>query len=239
VKRDKMVYYNKLTGDRIELFLVDGDGTVVSPEESELKSSWDMVGHLYVKKEIWDLDAVRWQKMMEDEKNPQEREKLYKKWVSRDAKQLRGKEATKAQEVLIPYTDGVVDFFRTVDGTVHKFLLSGGLNIIFERVAAELSFDDLLCNILHIDGNNRFSGDFNVRVNPFDKEQYLPRIIRGPEQLKYTAVFGDSSGDIPLFNRVRDAGGLAVAVNPRSDDVVQAADVKITDFRQLHEYITG
>lgn len=232
-----MTIYNLITGDRIDLMILDGDGTIIDYQESGLKSSWDLVGHLYVNKELWNVEAAMWQEIMQQEKNPQERDKLYRKWVSSDAKQLRGKDATKAQQVEIPYTKGAKQFFRTIDGTVNKFILSGGLNTIFDRAATELRLGECMCNVLHIDNNNRFTGDFDVRVNPFDKAKYLPYVTKDPDRLRYAAVFGDSSGDLPLFNIVKEAGGLVVAVNPMSDEVAQAADIRITDFRELYKYI--
>jgi phosphoserine phosphatase len=208
---------------RIKLVSIDGDGCLFAYTNigSAFHSSWDALAFAYGLKEKWD-----------------ERSKLYyqspaksNQWAEEDAADLRGLPLQKAESALypIPYSPGVREFLQASRGRLVRGLLSGCLDLVGHRAAAETGLDFCFCNIMHT-ANGIFSGTIDQAVSPWHKHLFLPEICRrfnvAPEEICHV---GDHENDLPCFERV----GLAVAFRPKHPEVQRLAKYVIDDFAEL------
>ncbi len=105
-------------------------------------------------------------------------------------------------------------------------IVSGGLDLLADRIARELGIDRSLANGVHTNPAGRLTGEGIVRVPIHDKEGVLARLqvelgIR-PEE---TASVGNSEIDVGLFRRSR----VGVAFLPEDEQVRHAASAVVTE----------
>lgn len=108
-------------------------------------------------------------------------------------------------------------------------LLSGCVDVVGHKAAAETALDFCFCNIMHTE-NGVFNGACEMFVSPWHKHLLLPDICRqyevAPEEICH---IGDHENDIPCFERV----GLSVAFRPKTAEVGKMANYVIDDFAGL------
>jgi phosphoserine phosphatase len=207
----------------IKLVSIDGDGCLFAYTNvgSAFHSSWDALAFAYGLKEAWDERSKKYY---------QSRAQGHQ-WAEEDAADLRGLPLQKAESVLypVPYSPGVREFLQASRGKLVRGLLSGCLDLVGRKAAAETELDFCFCNIMHT-ANGVFSGTIDQAVSPWHKYLLLPEICRrynvAPEEICHV---GDHENDIPCFERV----GLAVAFRPKHPEVAQAAKYSIDNFAEL------
>jgi phosphoserine phosphatase len=208
---------------QIKLVTIDGDGCLFAYTNigSAFHSSWDAVAFAYGLKEVWDERCKKYY-LSPDHSN---------QWAQEDAADLRGRPLQQAESVLypIPYSRGAREFLQASRGRLVRGLLSGCLDLVGKKAAAETEMDFCFCNVMHIE-NGVFSGAFDQAVSPWHKHLLLPEICRryhvAPEEICHV---GDHENDIPCF----ELAGLAVAFRPKLPEVGKAAQYVIDDFAEL------
>lgn len=115
-------------------------------------------------------------------------------------------------------------------------IVTGGLDVLANKVAKELQITHVLANGLEVDENGYLIGEGILRVDPRRKFEALLELIDelGINEGECVCV-GDSEYDVSFLERA----GMAVAIG---DDrrLVEAADVVIPDFGsfdRLLEYL--
>ena len=112
-------------------------------------------------------------------------------------------------------------------------LLSGCLDVVGKKAAAEMELDFCLCNTLHAD-DGVFSGTMDYAVPVWDKHLFIPELCRRyqvtPEEICHV---GDHENDMGCFESV----GLAVAFNPKLEKVARMARHVISDFGELNQIL--
>jgi HAD superfamily phosphoserine phosphatase-like hydrolase len=236
--RTSMALYNKINGRRIDLLVCDGDRTLIDFKGSEYGSSWDLVGHLYCLPDEWQRTARMYVCRINQATTPQDQEAIFREWICYDLMLLKGNDATPAQQADIPYNKGVTEYFSGgIDGT-RTAIVSAGLDIIFERARKELGIDVCITNRIGIDRQGRFDGTIKLDVTLHNKQRHLIELMGalGIQSAGQVMAVGDSHGDIALLETVKLAGGLAIAINPTSDEVAKVADAVVQDFFELDMY---
>ncbi len=108
---------------------------------------------------------------------------------------------------------------------IRTAIVSGGIDLLARRLAAELRIDVALANGLRVRADGRLTGEGIVRVPIHGKEEALAALQAQlgfpPEE---TAAVGNSEIDIGLFRRSR----LGIAFAPEDEAVRRAADRVVT-----------
>lgn len=99
-------------------------------------------------------------------------------------------------------------------------IVSGGIDLLADRIGAELGTDRVLANGFHTDARGRITGEGIIRVPIYGKEGVLERLQAElgvpPEE---TASVGNSEIDVGLFRRSR----IGIAYRPEDPIVRQGA----------------
>ncbi len=150
----------------------------------------------------------------------------YDEWARLDASTWKGKPISLLKEIAnrIPITPGA---HKTISELKHLGLktvaISAGLDILTDRISAELGLDYAVSNIL-VHRNGVVTGDVIVKVRAYDKDRVLAQICRRYGiTTRECAVVGDSPVDIPMFR----VAGLAIAFNPSAHQISKAAHLTI------------
>jgi phosphoserine phosphatase len=112
-------------------------------------------------------------------------------------------------------------------------IISGGLDLLAERIAATMGIDHILANGISQDMQQGI-----LRVPPKKKDKSLRGLARRLSIRRQNIVaVGNSKYDVAMFR----VSGLGIAFNPCDDVVVRAADVTIQekDLTRILEYILG
>ncbi|MFC1741271.1 HAD family hydrolase [Nanoarchaeota archaeon] len=236
--------YNRATGERIEFAGFDGDRTLVTYDGSEFGSSWDFVGHTYYPIDEWQGIARRFHKKISVAQTQEEKDKLFMEWVDTDIAALKGKDVHRVYEQTVPYTKGAEEYLRNIranNAAVYLAIISAGLGVVFDRIADELDFDSCLTNRPGVDETGMFDGTIDIQVTLHDKKASLESLLSwiGGVELRNVMFVGDDYNDVECLQAVKEAGGLALAVNPLpevEDMVSRAANAVIQDFTELEQY---
>lgn len=115
-------------------------------------------------------------------------------------------------------------------------IISGGLEILANRVARELSIDYVLANGVETDENGILTGEGISRVLVRDKGMAMKTLLDelGIRKEECIAV-GNSEYDISMF----DVAGFSIAFAPEDDLVRKRADaiVEEKDLREILKFI--
>jgi phosphoserine phosphatase len=133
----------------------------------------------------------------------------------------------------IPLMPGAVELFRALrERGVRTAIVSGGLDLLAERIGRQLRVDEVLANGLLAGAHGRLTGEGVVRVPIKGKEGVLAMLQRqwGVDPSR-TASVGNSEFDVGLFRRSR----IGVAFLPSDHTVRTAAThvVRHPDLRLL------
>ena len=104
---------------------------------------------------------------------------------------------------------------------IRTAIISGGIDVLAERVASLTGIDCAIANGLETDGNGMLTGEGILRVRIRDKSECARRIMDmfDAERSECVAI-GDSQSDIPLF----ESAGMSIAFNARNRNIEEAAD---------------
>lgn len=115
-------------------------------------------------------------------------------------------------------------------------IVTGGLDILADKVAQELDIPHVLANGLEVDKGGHLSGEGIFRVEPSQKDEVLGELAKKlGATLNECVAVGDSKYDVKFLS----CAGLGVAIgNTRA--LAEVADVLIKDFAhfpQLLDYL--
>lgn len=213
---------------KIDLIVVDMDGTAVQYPNKPFSSTWDALQGILSEEE-----KVEWIRLRDFYVG---RKSQYQEWFDSQVSLLKGKRVSDAEGVLfpIPYSPGFLDFFRFNNG-FKKAILSSGVDLVVRKIAQEANFGDYMCQDLETT-----SGVFTGRGrcwNSLDKVEHLNVLSdRLAIPLSRACYIGDHPSDISCFEAV----SFPVAFNPRNglEEYVNRTQIpSIMDFRELKQIL--
>jgi phosphoserine phosphatase len=134
----------------------------------------------------------------------------------------------------VPLMPGAHRLFDALHGAgVPTAIVSGGIDVLAERIAGELRIGRVLANGFATDPEGRITGDGIIRVPIHGKEKVLRALQEevgvAPSE---TASVGNSEIDVGLFKRSR----IGIAFHPEDDDVRRAA-THVVEGKDLGELV--
>jgi phosphoserine phosphatase len=134
----------------------------------------------------------------------------------------------------VPLMPGAEEVFTELhERKIRTAIVSGGIDLLADRIGRRLGVDRVLANGLRTDAAGRLTGEGEVRVPIKGKGTVLARLqqeFRCP--LEVTASVGNSEIDVALFRKSR----IGVAFLP-ADDAVRAGATHIITQRDLTELL--
>lgn len=132
---------------------------------------------------------------------------------------------------LVPNAPEVVDEIRRKNYNI--VIVTGGIDILAEKVAHRLQIDRILANGLEVDDRGHLTGEGIFRVEPYMKHEALEKLIGelGLTLAECVAV-GDSKYDASFLKHA----GFGVAIG-RDVTLARVADVVIKDFRHFDQLL--
>lgn len=162
----------------------------------------------------------------------------YMEFALQDAALWRGVSRSRLETIVaeIPLRPGARETVNALKRDGYRLaLLSSGLDVLAERVAADLGFEVCVSNRLGFSGDV-LDGRVEIHVSWHGKPGHVPGICRllGVKPSEVAAI-GDSAGDAPLFPVV----GVGIAFNAPVEVAQQAAvAVEADDLRALLPLLT-
>ncbi|MHA1908870.1 MAG: HAD family hydrolase [Candidatus Thorarchaeota archaeon] len=158
----------------------------------------------------------------------------YQQWADLDAALWKGQKLSEVVKIaneteLMPGAIQVVQELK--NRGIHVAVLSGGIDILAERIVKRVGIDYLLVNRIHHE-NGIITGEVEVNVGWGGKAEEIKEICSHFDvPLSETAFVGDGKNDIAVFPVV----ALSVAFNPEAEEVAEAASVVIRkkDLREV------
>jgi len=216
---------------RYSFVTLDMDGTIVNYPEGQFGSSWDAIGYnTPYKKE--------WIQLLEDYYPRSKDNDVYTEWGQKNCELLKGLPVVPILNNIFPvkYVNGVKETVEELHKREKKVgLLSGGVDLVCERVVEETGMDFYYCNRVFVK-DNVFTGKGDIRVKLWNKDKIFREICNSYDvPLEEAVHVGDHVNDIPVF----EIAGLGIAFNPKSKNVKRSADVVIEsdDLRDILPHI--
>lgn len=132
---------------------------------------------------------------------------------------------------LMPGAGALFDALRAEGVTTA--IVSGGIDLLADRIGRELRVDRVLANGFAIDGNDRITGEGIIRVPIHGKEGVLAKLQQelgfSPEE---TGSVGNSEIDVGLFRRSR----VGIAFRPE-DEIVRRGATHVVESGGLDALI--
>ena len=159
----------------------------------------------------------------------------FDEWALKDARLWNSVEIQRIIDILytVPLMDGIDHTIPRLKEHYKLAIISGGLQILVDRVKNQYGFDHAIGNELLTNGG-RVSGI--QQLISFDgKGEALREIaIKEHVSLKECAVIGDYINDISMF----EAAGFSIAFDPKDKNVVESADQVIykKDLREILQF---
>lgn len=127
----------------------------------------------------------------------------------------------------LPISEGIEETVAALKREgIKVVIVSGGLDIVAERIAEKYGFDDWLANGVEVDEQGRLTGEGVLRVELMNKKMAMTSFLdKYQVARKRAACIGDSLIDIPMF----EACGVSIAFNPIDDVVVKKATYIVKD----------
>ena len=205
----------------------DLDGTLVRYVGVEFESSW---GAIALAAGVRDQSERLLREYLP-------RREAYAEWVRKDAKLLAGVSVAEVADCIFPppYAAGVRGAVERLRGRYLLGILSSGVDLVADRVCAELGFDFALANHLIVEGG-RFTGESETRVDLWRKDAVLRELAaeRGLA-LSEICYVGDHMNDVPVMQIV----GLGIAFNPKDEALARIAHHVTQDFRDIPDLVEG
>jgi len=216
---------------RDKAIICDMDGTLVQYPDKPFHSTWDALSLAFSedKREKW----------IETRDFYLKKGGGYQEWFDAQLDLLKGTPMADISSHLfpIPYSNGVVPFFKGLNGNHLTGIISAGVNVVAERIAEELGFEFQYSNYLEI-AKGEFTGEGEIRVGLDGKVKILSELMKKHDLKPKDIVFvGDGYGDIPAFEVV----GVPVAYGRKFDEVTKVVNERngyvIDDFRELNDIL--
>ena len=212
-----------MSGIRAVVF--DLDGTLVRYVGVEFESSW---GAIALAAGVRDQSERLLREYLP-------RREAYAEWVRKDAKLLAGVSVADVADHIFPppYAAGVRGAVERLRGRYLLGILSSGVDLVADRVCAELGLDFALANHLTVDGG-RFTGQSETRVDLWKKDAVL-RELAAERGLAVSEIcyVGDHSNDIPAMR----IAGLSIAFNPKDAELARIAHHVTCDFSEIPDLV--
>jgi len=140
------------------------------------------------------------------------------------------------EEILatVPLMPGAHHLFRALhDARVPTAIISGGIDVLAERIGRELGIGRVLANGFAANGDGRITGDGIIRVPIHGKEGVL-RTLQAELGVdpRQTASVGNSEIDVGMFRRSR----IGIAFHPE-DEVVRKAATHVVEGKNLADLV--
>lgn len=217
---------------RFDLVAFDVDGTLVDhPEE---KTVWEVLHRRFGVAE--DVERERLDRYRRGEIS-------YAEWVELDVSSWRDAGATRAAMLeslpplaLVPGARETLEELRA--RSVRLAVISGTLDLLLDALFPDHPFDEVYTNRISFDAQGRINGWW---ATPFDmdgKGVALRSVaMREEVPLSRCAFVGDHVNDLSAFR----LAGMALAFNPKTDEVAAAADavVRSRDLRDILPWLIG
>lgn len=210
---------------RISAVIFDLDGTLVRYHGVEFESSWGAIAAA--------AGVSEQSEHLLREYLP--RRDAYGEWVKKDALLLTGLPVQRITARIFPppYAAGVPQAIDRLRGRYLLGILSSGVDLVAERVRAELGLEFAFANRLFIE-EGRFTGKSETLVDLWNKAEVMERIaVQRGLSLSEVCYVGDHMNDVPVMRIV----GLAIAFNPKDGDLERIADHVTLDFAEIPELI--
>jgi phosphoserine phosphatase len=127
----------------------------------------------------------------------------------------------------IPIINGVqecISFLK--DHEVQTAIVSAGLDILAEKIAADVGIDYAFANEVKVGSDGRLTGEGVLHVELMHKDKNVKDLVKKLHlSLDACAAVGNSCFDIPML----EVCGLGIAFNPEDACVVECADVVVKD----------
>ena len=212
-----------MSGIRAVVF--DLDGTLVRYQGVEFESSWGAIALAAGVREA--------SERLLREYLP--RREAYAEWVRKDARLLAGVSVAEVAGRIFPppYAAGVQDAVERLRGRYVLGILSSGVDLVADRVCADLGLDFALANHLIVE-DGRFTGESETRVDLWSKDAVL-RELAAEQGLALSEIcyVGDHMNDVPVMQIV----GLGIAFNPKDEALARIADHVTRNFRDIPDLV--
>ena len=124
----------------------------------------------------------------------------------------------------LPFNEGIGETVAALkERGIKSVIVSGGMDIVAEKIAERYGFDDFIANGVESDDAGQLTGEGILRVELLNKKLALDALLSKysvrPER---AACVGDSFIDIPMFKTC----GMSIAFNPM--------DQRVSDKRHVH-----
>lgn len=133
----------------------------------------------------------------------------------------------------IPFIEGVNECFSFLrQHHVQTAIVSAGLSILAEKVAADLGIDYSFANEVKVGVDGRLTGEGVLHVELRQKDKNVKDLAHKLQvPLTACAAVGNSCFDIPML----ETCGLGIAFNPEDSCIVKCADIVVDgkDLRRL------
>jgi phosphoserine phosphatase len=204
-----------------KLVSFDADGTLFHYNKFEHGSSWEAVHSA----------AGTLGHSMELVEKYIGKTEMYDRWVRESMSLLRGKNVSLVKSKVLPppYSknarDAVLDLKKM---GLYCGIISSGLDVVCNYIEEDLDLDFSLCNRLNVK-SGMFTGTGISEVH-WDKGKSLEKVCSelGIKQEEAVAV-GDGENELDTFEKA----GLGIAYRPKSEMIKKAADVVVTDLREI------
>jgi phosphoserine phosphatase len=209
----------------IDAVVFDLDGTLVRYHGVDFESSW---GAIAAAAGVADRSLALLREYL-----PQR--DAYPEWLAEEAKLLTGIPVEVVTRAIFPppYAQGVVQAVDALRGKYALGILSSGVDLVADRVRADLGLDFAWANrLIVVDGC--FAGTSETLVDLWSKGDVLDRLAsQHGWDMNRICFVGDNVNDLPAFHR----SGLAIAANPKDESLGTVADHVIEDFAVLPDLI--
>lgn len=151
----------------------------------------------------------------------------YREFCERDAALWAAKSVEELTAIVsrLPYREGIGELFAAARNlSLKTALISTGLTLLTDRIAAEFGVDYAVANRL-LTADGLFTGGVEIVVPHDGKGNELIRFAEhvGVSPAEVIAV-GDGSSDIPMF----EAAGYAVGFGENCLDVIKLTDIVVS-----------
>jgi phosphoserine phosphatase len=137
----------------------------------------------------------------------------------------------------LPITTGIAETVNALKAAgIKAVIITGGLDIVAERIATHYGFDDFLANGVECDDQGMVTGEGILRVELKNKRAALESFLAKYSVRKERAAsVGDSFIDIPMF----EASGMSIAYNPSDELAARRATyvVRSQDLTAVLPYL--
>jgi phosphoserine phosphatase len=137
----------------------------------------------------------------------------------------------------LPITNGISETVSALKAAgMVTVIITGGIDIVAERIARRFGFDDFLANGVECDEEGKVTGEGVLRVELKNKRAALESLLSKYSVVRARAAsIGDSFIDIPMF----EASGMSIAYNPSDDLAARKAThvVRSQDLTAVLPYL--